>query len=211
MILEIPTGAELAVFAASYVLGSIPFAYLAVKVAKGVDIRTVGSGNVGATNAGRILGRPAAVGIYCLDAAKGAGSIAMARAVASGETTPQVVLCGILAVIGHCYPVWLNFRGGKGVATTTGVFLALEPMAFVIAGAAWIVTAAVTRYVSIASIALALAFPVAIFAVHGLDYCKTDWATPALAVIAALFIIIRHVPNLKRVAAGVEPKIFTKK
>ena len=144
---------------AAYLLGSIPFAFLAVKWRRGVDIRTLGSGNVGATNAGRILGKPAAVAIYALDAGKGAASVLLARWL-SAEADPLLeVGAGLLAIIGHVFPIWLGFRGGKGVATTTGVFAALMPIAFLIAGGAWIVVAAVTRYVSLASIALALAFP----------------------------------------------------
>ncbi|MFN0207586.1 MAG: glycerol-3-phosphate 1-O-acyltransferase PlsY [Planctomycetota bacterium] len=196
--------------AAAYTLGSIPFAYLAVKIVKGVDIRTLGSGNVGATNAGRILGRRAALGIYLLDAGKGAGAIGIAYFLLPTNTL-FAVGCGILAILGHCFPVWLRFEGGKGVATTTGVFLALQPAAFLIAGAIWILTAAASRFVSLASIALAIAFPIAIYILNGAEYCKAQWPVMALALLAAIFIIARHIPNLKRVAAGTEPKMFTRK
>lgn len=199
----------------AYFAGSIPFAYLAVKMVKGVDIRTVGSGNVGATNAGRILGRPAAVGIYLLDSAKGAGAVLLGRWIAPGAGIE--IGCGLLAIIGHVFPVWLKFRGGKGVATATGVFVALHPVAMLIAGAAWLLTAAVTRLVSIASIALAFAFPAAILLLRTPrapgEAAFRDGELPLFlfACAAGLFIIIRHIPNIRRVLAGTEPRMFTKR
>ena len=192
---------------AAYLLGSIPFAFLAVKWRRGVDIRTLGSGNVGATNAGRILGKPAAVAIYALDAGKGAASVLLARWL-SAEADPLLeVGAGLLAIIGHVFPIWLGFRGGKGVATTTGVFAALMPIAFLIAGGAWIVVAAVTRYVSLASIALALAFPLAMAAVDREEAFRERLPVTILGIVAALFILVRHMPNIRRVLARTEPKI----
>lgn len=195
--------------AAAYLIGSVPFAWLAVLLWKGVDIRTVGSGNVGATNAGRILGRRAAVGIYLLDAGKGAAAVFLARAF--DPLIRQEVVCGLFAIIGHCFPVWLRFRGGKGVATTTGVFLALAPVAFLIAGAVWLAIAAVTRFVSMASIGLALAFPTAFLLLRGRNALEAELPILILAATAAFFIIIRHIPNMKRVRAGTEPRIGERK
>lgn len=192
---------------AAYFLGSIPFAFLAVKALRGVDIRTVGSGNVGATNAGRVLGRPAAVAIYALDAAKGAAAVLLARATASEPSSGLEVVCGLLAIVGHVFPLWLRFRGGKGVATTTGVFAALLPSAFLVAGAVWALVAATTRYVSLASIAMALAFPAAIAALEREEAFRERWPVSALGLAAAAFILLRHLPNLRRVRAGTEPRI----
>ncbi|MBI3818305.1 MAG: glycerol-3-phosphate 1-O-acyltransferase PlsY [Planctomycetes bacterium] len=193
---------------AGYTVGSIPVAYLAVKWRKGIDIRTVGSGNVGATNAGRVLGRRAAIAIYLADAGKGIGAVWIGRGLDVSQ--PLEVACGLLAILGHVFPVWLKWKGGKGVATTTGVFLALAPRAFFVAGAVWLLVAAMTRYVSLASIALAIAFPIAIVA---FDRSVDERNAPlfALAIAVALFIIIRHITNIRRVLAGTEPRIFAKK
>jgi glycerol-3-phosphate acyltransferase PlsY len=188
-------------------MGSIPFAYLAVKWLRGIDLRTVGSGNVGATNAGRVLGRPAAVAIYLLDAVKGAGAVLTARGLSAAASPALEVACGLLAILGHVFPVWLRFKGGKGVATTTGVFAALTPAAFAIAGGVWLLTAALTRYVSLASIALGLALPAAIVLLEGRAAFAEGAPVFGLAVAAAVFIAARHAPNLRRVAAGTEPKI----
>jgi len=190
---------------AAYLLGSIPFAFLAVRALRGVDLRTVGSGNVGATNAGRVLGRRWATAIYVLDAAKGAGAVLFGRAI-----SPEPALhagCGLLAILGHVFPIWLGFRGGKGVATTTGVFAALVPLAFVISGGVWIAVAAATRFVSLASVALALALPIAVVALAPDEAFRSRLPVTALAATAGLFLIVAHVPNIRRVLAGTEPKI----
>ncbi len=198
-----------AALAGSYLLGSIPFAYLAVRWRAGIDIRTAGSKNVGATNAGRILGRPWAVAIYVADAGKGAGAVVMAREAAGAGSLVQVG-CALLAIVGHLFPVWLRFRGGKGVATTTGVFAALAPFAFLIGGATWCLVAATSRYVSLASVALALALPVAVVALDPEGAFGAGLPVTGLAAAAAVFVVLRHVPNLQRVRAGTEPKIFAK-
>jgi glycerol-3-phosphate acyltransferase PlsY len=116
------------------------------------------------------------------------------------------VACGLAAILGHMFPVWLRFKGGKGVATTTGVFAALVPLCFAIAGAAWILVAAATRYVSLASIALAVAFPAAVVALDPRAFHE-NWPITALACASAVFIAVRHVPNLRRVLARTEPRI----
>lgn len=198
---------EAALLAAAYGLGSIPFAYLAVRVLRGVDIRSVGSGNVGATNAGRILGRPAAAAIYVLDAVKGALAVAIGRAASEGPNPALESACGLLAILGHVFPVWLGFRGGKGVATTTGVFACLTPVPFALSIGVWILTAAATRYVSLASVALGAALPVSICFVHGRDALARDLPVLVLAAAAGTFIAARHVANLKRILAGTEPRI----
>lgn len=196
---------------ASYLMGSIPCAYLAVKYWKKVDIRTVGSGNVGATNAGRILGRRAAILIYLFDAGKGVGSVYLSKWLVPDDITFEV-LCGFLAIVGHVFPVWLKFKGGKGVATTTGVFLALHPLAMAIAGAVWIAAAAATRFVSIASIALAVAFPLAVICINGMNFSERGQLPIfSFGAATAIFVIYKHRANVARVLAGTEPRIFTKK
>jgi acyl phosphate:glycerol-3-phosphate acyltransferase len=177
-----------------------------VRALRGVDIRTVGSGNVGATNAGRVLGRPWGVAIYLLDAAKGAGAVLLGRWLARDDPALQAG-CGLFAILGHVFPVWLRFRGGKGVATMTGVFAALVPRAFLIAGAAWVAAAALTRFVSIASVALALALPIAVIAFHREDAFRSRLPITLLSLAASAFVIVRHLPNLRRVVEGTEPRI----
>jgi len=196
----------LAALTAAYGLGSIPFAFLAVRILKGVDIRSVGSGNVGATNAGRVLGRPAAIAIYLLDAAKGAAAVWIGRALSSGDPSVEAG-CGLLAIVGHVFPVWLRFRGGKGVATTTGVFAALVPAAFALAGGVWIVVAGATRYVSLASIALAVALPIAVIGLAPERAFGSHTPITALAAAAGLFVAVKHRANVRRVLEGTEPRI----
>jgi acyl phosphate:glycerol-3-phosphate acyltransferase len=196
---------EALALAAAYLLGSIPFAFIAVRSLRGLDLRTVGSGNVGATNAGRVLGKRWAAAIYLLDAGKGAAAVLVGRSL-----SPEPAIhagCGLLAILGHVFPVWLRFRGGKGVATTTGVFLALVPLAFVIAGAVWLAVAAATRFVSLASVALAIALPIAVVALAPDEAFRSRLPVTALAVAVALFVIATHLGNLRRVVAGTEPRI----
>jgi glycerol-3-phosphate acyltransferase PlsY len=185
------------VVALGYLLGSVPFAYFLAR-RRGIDLRQVGSGNVGATNVLRTSGAAQAVLVMCLDAAKGAFAVVMADRFASGQATP--VAAGLASVIGHVYPVWLGFRGGKGVATAAGAFAVLAPVALGIAGAVFVIVVWVTRYISLGSIAAAIALAVA---------ATSD--APRLiavgAVLAALIIVHRHRSNLARLMAGREPRV----
>ena len=145
---------ELAAVAFGYLLGSVPFAHLLAR-RRGIDLREVGSGNVGATNVLRTSGARQAVLVLCLDAAKGAIAVLVAAALTTGPATP--VAAGLAAVIGHIYPPWLGFRGGKGVATAVGVFAVLAPLALAIGCAAFVLAVWVTRYISVGSMAGAIA------------------------------------------------------
>jgi glycerol-3-phosphate acyltransferase PlsY len=187
------------VLVAGYLLGSIPFAYLLARRHRGIDLRAAGSGNVGAANLLRTTTKKIGVSAMVLDMGKGIASVLVARQIDPGATGPAVA--GIAAVLGHIYPVWLGFRGGKGVATTCGVFAVLAPAATAIAGVSFILTVWWTRYVSLGSvIASALLGPLAYLT-----------GSPGITVIAAMIVagivIERHRSNLGRVMAGVERRI----
>jgi acyl phosphate:glycerol-3-phosphate acyltransferase len=183
---------------AAYVLGSIPFSYLVAR-RRGVDVRTVGSGNVGATNVMRNVGRGAGLLAFGLDFLKGVAASLLGRALE--PQSPLPALCAVMAVLGHMYPVWLRFRGGKGVATGAGAFLPLAPAATLSALAAFAVVLLATRYVSIASIAGTVVLAVAAFLL----------GAPLTVVRAAsglaLLIVWKHRANLQRIARGTESRI----
>src|SRR5881275_2189835 len=155
------------VLVGSYLLGSIPFGYLAGRI-RGIDIRKAGSGNIGATNVVRVLGKPYGYPVFVFDFLKGLGavriSIAIATSVRPESTSPEVVgiVAALSAVIGHCFPLWLKFRGGKGVATSAGALFGLMPFAMLIGVIIWILIFWLTRYVSLASVVAALALPLVI-------------------------------------------------
>jgi acyl phosphate:glycerol-3-phosphate acyltransferase len=182
-----------------YMIGSVPFALILARRWGTDDLRSVGSGNVGAANVLRTSGVTAGMLVAALDIAKGAASVAVARQFGAGESSAAAA--GLAAVLGHIYPVWLHFRGGKGVATACGVFAVLTPLALPPALAAFIVTVWATKYVSLGSIVASAALP-AIAYVAG---------TPAPAVGAAAaagaLIIFRHRSNLVRLRTGTERRI----
>ena len=180
-----------------YFVGSVPFAFLLAR-RRGIDLRLVGSGNIGATNVLRTSGVATAVIAMCLDAVKGALAVLVAQWVAAEPTTP--VAAGLASIVGHLYPVWLRFRGGKGVATAAGVFSVLTPIAFGVSSVVFVLAVWVTRYISVGSIAAAITL--AIVAI-------TD--SPSMvaigAVVAALIILHRHRSNLARLIAGTERRV----
>jgi acyl phosphate:glycerol-3-phosphate acyltransferase len=187
------------VLIAGYLLGSIPFAYLLARRHRGIDLRVSGSGNVGAANLLRTTTKKIGVSAMVLDMGKGIASVIVARQIDPGATGPTVA--GIAAVLGHIYPVWLGFRGGKGVATTCGVFAVLAPVATAIASVFFIVTVWSTRYVSLGSVvASALLGPLAYLT-------GAPGITVIGAVIVAGIVIERHRSNLSRMMAGVERRI----
>jgi glycerol-3-phosphate acyltransferase PlsY len=188
----------------SYLLGSIPFAFLIVKAVGRGDVRRVGSGNVGATNAMRAAGWKVAAPIAILDIAKGVTAVLLMRQV---TVNPDwVAAAGVAAIVGHCFPVWLKFSGGKGVATGAGVFFTLAWLPSLIVAGVWIVVVAVSRFVSLASVTAAAAFPVALFFV-----LRPAAPVEACAVLAAVVIIWRHRGNLRRLASGEEPRLGGRK
>lgn len=190
--------ARSATVVAAYLLGSIPFSYLVAR-RRGVDVRTVGSGNVGATNVMRSAGRAAGLLAFTLDFAKGVVASLVGRAVEPEGALPA--LCAAAAVLGHMYPVWLRFRGGKGVATGAGAFLPLVPVPTLAGLAAFAVVLAAGRYVSLASIAGTLVLAVLAFLLG---------APPPIVRAAAgtaVLIVWRHRSNLRRIARGTEGRL----
>jgi glycerol-3-phosphate acyltransferase PlsY len=198
----------------SYLLGSIPFGYLAGLLA-GVDIRKVGSGNVGATNVVRVLGRKYGYPVFALDVLKGFGPVKISMLMAPGLsqqwTSPEIfgIVAAISSVLGHLYPPWLKFKGGKGVATSAGALLALTPIATLIGVAIWIIVFWLTGYVSLASMTAAILLPIVIFVLRSQD---PDNGKPLVysAVCVAAIVIWRHRSNLSRLIRGTEPRFIRK-
>ena len=209
---------------AAYLLGSIPFGFLVAK-AKGIDIRAVGSGNIGATNAMRVLGKPAGIFVLLMDVLKGYAACAFLPPMIFNWLIPHYsgffryfqdtpgefqirfyVVAGIFAVLGHNYTCWLRFKGGKGIATTAGVYLALAPWAVLIALVVFILAIVFTKYVSVGSIAAAVALPVTVWMMtpHNLFLGLVTTALGALA-------IYKHKSNLQRLRAGTENRLGKKK
>jgi len=198
--------AVLLIIAVSYLLGSIPTGYLLVRVFRNEDIRSVGSGNIGATNVLRSGGKGLGAATFLLDMLKGCAAVWLGGVLA-GALAPQLALrdaeslAAVAAVAGHMFPVWLRFKGGKGVATGFGVFLVAAPLAALAAITVFVIILLLTRYVSLASILGAASFPVfAWFLVRG---DKTALFIAA-QVIVALLIIVKHHQNIRRLLAGNE-------
>jgi glycerol-3-phosphate acyltransferase PlsY len=239
----VPVLAYIVVAVAAYLLGSIPTGFLVAK-AKGTDIRSVGSGNIGATNAMRVLGKPAGIFVMIADAAKGFAAVTWLtrfvfneyarwfihenyKVFADGtfimehsnytnltlgfQNQPNEVqfqfflIAGIFAVLGHNYTCWLKFKGGKGIATTAGVYLALAPTALGIALAVFVLAVLLTRYVSVGSIVAAIALPMAVWILppHNL---LLGIVTTALGALA----IYKHKSNIQRLMAGTESRLGKK-
>jgi glycerol-3-phosphate acyltransferase PlsY len=215
----VPIWSYIIVAVAAYLLGSIPTGYLVAK-AKGIDIRKTGSGNIGATNAMRVLGKPAGIFVLLVDAAKGFGAVYLGIFIFNFSTNSFgsiydfdlvqmkerfAVIAGIFAVLGHNYTCWLKFKGGKGIATTAGVYLALAPIALGIAFAVFILTILVTRYVSVGSIAGAIALPTAVWILQPHNYFL-GIVTTALGALA----IYKHKSNIQRLMQGTESRLGKK-
>lgn len=214
----------------SYLIGSIPFGYLLVRAFRGADIRQSGSGNIGATNVARtspLLG----VMTLALDAAKGLGAVLLPLLLSRGEVTTWVgsnmpsypehiwsampssiytrcVLAAFFAVLGHMFPVWLRFRGGKGVATGLGAFVLLAPRAVLLMVFLFMVVIAIARYVSLASIVAVALFPLLAWFLH--DYHQTPF-TLAIMAITSILIVAKHHENIGRLLAGTENRLGAKR
>ena len=182
-----------------YLVGSVPFSFLVARLFGVKDVRTVGSGNVGATNVMRSAGKLPGVIALVLDGLKGAAAVILARGVATSEA--EVCVAGLSSVVGHLFPVWLGFRGGKGVATGAGLFIPLAPSALGLSLALFVITLGAFRYVSLASIVASAGLPLAAYAL-GLGPRVT-----LTAFLAALMVISRHHANLGRLARGLEPRL----
>lgn len=182
-----------------YGLGSLPLGYLVANRTKGIDLRRVGSGNVGAANVYRTAGLAVALIVIMVDVTKGASSVFLAARLTPGSAAP--VAAGVAAIVGHVYPVWLRFHGGKGVATACGVFWMLAPLATAVSASLFVIVVWVSRYVSLGSIVATLALP------------PLAWFTaksiPVVigAGVAALVIVHRHQSNLGRLQQGVERRL----
>jgi acyl phosphate:glycerol-3-phosphate acyltransferase len=194
----------------AYLLGSIPFGYLIVKMASGKDVRASGSGATGATNVMRTAGKQAGLMTFALDIAKGFVAVLVARwltGVGMWETNWVVAGAAFLAIVGHIFPVWLGFKAGKGVATGVGVFLAIAPLAVVCALVVFALILKATRYVSLGSIiASALMLPL-ILLWNGLVF-PSPHLTQMLAAVGAIvaLIVVKHTDNIRRLMAGTENK-----
>jgi glycerol-3-phosphate acyltransferase PlsY len=182
-----------------YGVGSLPLGFLLTSRLTGVDLRRVGSGNVGAANVYRTAGLALALAVVVLDVAKGALSVLLAARFATGVDAP--VTAGVAAIVGHVAPAWLRFRGGKGVATACGVFMMLAPLATAIAAAIFAATIGITRYVSLGSVVASAALPPLAWALG------SPSAVVAGGTVAALVIIPRHAGNLSRLAGGTERRL----
>ncbi|HEX9895843.1 MAG TPA: glycerol-3-phosphate 1-O-acyltransferase PlsY [Gemmatimonadales bacterium] len=185
-------------FIASYLLGSIPTSWLVVRLVKGQDLRSLGSGNLGATNLYRQLGWKWAIPAALIDVAKGAVPVLVFGPRAGGDTLVPTLL-GVTAVIGHVFSVFVNFKGGKGVATGAGVVLALAPWAVLAALAVWALVVRITGYVSLGSVVAAASLPVAVWLLHP-DRRDVVW----IFALLSLLIVVLHRANLKRLLAGTE-------
>jgi glycerol-3-phosphate acyltransferase PlsY len=190
--------------AVAYLLGSIPFGLLVAKVFGRGDVRQEGSGNIGATNVSRVAGPLAGILTLLLDGAKGAAAVLVAGRY-SNDSAMWMVIAGLAALVGHCFPVWLKFKGGKGVATAAGVYLALCPPAFLAGLILFLLVASVSRYVSLGSVAAAVAMPLLMYFLWAPHHAPPPVITfGALAV--AVLIVYKHDGNLQRLVEGTEPK-----
>jgi glycerol-3-phosphate acyltransferase PlsY len=187
---------------AAYLLGAIPFGLILVRLGTGRDVRQSGSGNIGATNVLRTSGRVWGVLTLLLDAAKGAAGVLIARALVPGDGN-IIFIAGLAAVLGHIFPVYLRFRGGKGVATCLGVFLVLSPLAVLPAIGVFVLLALISRTVSIGSLSAALVFPLAVWILD-------DVTLPQLAAIlcCSAAVVYSHRSNIARIARGKENHLW---
>lgn len=188
----------------AYLVGSIPFGLIVAKLFGRGDVRKEGSGNIGATNVSRVAGPLAGILTLLLDGAKGAVAV-LAAGRYSNDNAMWIVIAGLAALVGHCFPVWLKFKGGKGVATAAGVYLALCPPAFLGGLILFLLTAGFSRYVSLGSVAAAVAMPLLIYFLWAPHHAPPLVITfGALAV--AVLIGYKHDGNLHRLVQGTEPK-----
>ncbi|QDT25570.1 Glycerol-3-phosphate acyltransferase [Gimesia panareensis] len=196
---------------ASYLAGSIPFGLVTAKLVAGTDIRKVGSGNIGATNVARTLGAKWGIVVLVLDALKGLLPVLFIPALFvnpdSSDFDHARVLSGVATILGHMFPIWLGFRGGKGVATSLGVILVLGPWSTLAAVIAFALTFFFSRIVALSSIVAALAFGVAQFVqLGGEAFTREKWSLTAFSIAVPLLIIARHRSNLGRIMRGEEKK-----
>ena len=191
--------------AVGYFLGSIPFGYLLVRATGGGDIRFQGSGNIGATNVARASGWTVGVATLVLDAAKGFFAVWLSGRF-SGGNIRIMMYAGLAAILGHIFPVWLRFGGGKGVATALGVFLAICWPAAAAAVVLFLLVASFWQYVSLASISAAAALPLLIYLLYAPGHAPPA-AVSFCTLLAAVLVIVKHRYNIERLMAGTEPRL----
>jgi glycerol-3-phosphate acyltransferase PlsY len=194
---------------AAYFLGSVPFGILLTRLAGAGDVRKAGSGNIGATNVARVAGPFAGVLTLVLDTAKGAAAVFVADKCANG-TALWLMLAGLAVLLGHCFPVWLRFKGGKGVATALGVFLVLSVEAALAALFVFILVVAYWKYVSLGSISAAAVMPLLIYFLWAPHHAPPIAITAGTLAIAAL-VIYKHDANIQRLVQGNEPRFALRK
>ena len=214
----------------AYLLGSIPFGLLLVRVFRGTDVREKGSGNIGATNVARAGGRGLGLATLLLDALKGYLAVVLSSSFTLNDAFSGIgrivirnpfageselhsvslvaVLAGFMAIVGHCFPVWLRFKGGKGVATGLGVFLAIAPKAVFISVGIFVLVVGVTRFVSLGSAISAAIFPLI---AYSLEPGLRNRLAFALVAASSLLIILKHYGNCQRIFAGTEHRLGTNK
>jgi glycerol-3-phosphate acyltransferase PlsY len=195
---------EILMILGAYLLGAVPFGLLFGRVMGGVDVRSLGSGNIGATNVLRAAGKKAAVLTLLADAAKGVVPVLAASRLSPDTFLPAAA--GFAAIVGHNFPIYLRFRGGKGVATSFGVALATSPLIGAICLAVWLASALAWRFSSLAALVAFAAYPVIIFAAR-----SGDRPQAMLSLFIFALIYVRHRENIKRLLAGTEPKIGQKR
>lgn len=189
----------------AYLLGSIPFGMLIVKALGGPDIRAIGSGNIGAANVARNAGKFAGILTLLLDAGKGYAAVWLAGYFTHGSMR-WMMIAAVCAVIGHIFPIWLGFKGGKGVATGLGVFLPICWQAVAAAAVLWLAVVIFWRYSSLGSISAAVALPVFVYLLYAPGHAPPEYVTLGTVVIS-LLVLIKHRPNIARLIAGEETRL----
>ena len=203
--MSVLTPTNLGLIALAYLLGSIPFGLILAKLFGGRDIRKSGSGNIGATNVARVAGPAAGIATLLLDAGKGAAAVWLGGRYSDHAAT-ILMLAGIAALLGHCFSLWLKFKGGKGVATALGIFLMLAPVAALADLVFFLAVVLMWRYVSLGSISAAAAMPLLVY-----FFWAPGHAPPLVVTFGTLFtaalVVFKHEANLQRLVEGTEPKL----
>jgi acyl phosphate:glycerol-3-phosphate acyltransferase len=203
--------AALVAFLLAYFAGSLPFGLIVARLFGGIDIRKEGSGNIGATNVARVLGAKYGALVLALDCVKGAVPTALLPVLLLSSDSPQrvhlAVLSGVAAILGHMFPCWLGFRGGKGVATALGVALVLAPLASAVALCVFVCSMAVTRIVSLSSMIGSCAYcGFEMWELSPKPFGETTWSLALFSTVVPILIIVRHRANVARLIRGTEPK-----
>ena len=202
---SLPLSPALLIPVTAYLLGSIPFGLLVVKALGGPDIRAIGSGNIGAANVTRNAGKFAGILTLLLDAGKGYAAVWLAAHYSRGNIR-WMMLAAVCAIVGHMFPVWLGFNGGKGVATGLGVFLPIAWQAVAAGIVLWLLVVIFWRYSSLGSISAAVALPLFVYLLYAPGHAPPEFVSLGTVVISVL-VLIKHRPNIARLVAGEEPRL----